>query len=382
MTELTVAQYARVRALVRHFGADNRADVLRAIGLSAARWQQLERMWQERIEAELAKGETAGAEDFAASLEEARRELRDEPPKLEDLTPSHAGLPDASDAVKPSAAVGDVVAPVAVPAVVTDQVVVPGAVSPPAAVAPPAAVVSVEPTSAPQAHPFSGDAPPPEPVASTLDPVSEADLDQTSAVGMSALIDVAAATPFAASGSSDLDSTAAMAPLDIDDEAAHQAMPFAGSVDALPSGVDGSVNSLSPDDVGMTAALGVAALDVDDALPFEDDEPSSAPASSGPSSAPASSGPSSAPASSAPASSEPQSAPVLTLEQYASFQAELRVHPDQRADIYARYGVADATKRSQMEASYARAVAADPVLAERLKQLTDQYVAYLTKSGA
>jgi hypothetical protein len=129
------------------------------------------------------------------------------------------------------------------------------------------------------------------------------------------------------------------------------AIPFAGSRAAPPSALD-ELPPVAPGDLDRTDPLGQQALVVD--TPF-------APSSE-----------------QSPPSSAPLSRPrELTLEQYASLQAELRVSPERGEAVYARYGLGDAAVRRATEESWSARLGGDPRLRGRWDELVAHYIQWL-----
>jgi hypothetical protein len=134
-----------------------------------------------------------------------------------------------------------------------------------------------------------------------------------------------------------LDSTLpAMPALKVDD-----AVPFAGRRAPPPSVLE-ELPPVSPGDLDRTDPLGARVLIED--VPF-------------------------------------QAAPELTLEQFASLEAELRTAPESGEQVFARYGLADAAERSAALATWGARLAQDPELQRRAEALVTHYLEWLQQQS-
>ncbi len=69
----------------------------------------------------------------------------------------------------------------------------------------------------------------------------------------------------------------------------------------------------------------------------------------------------------------------LTLEQYASLSAELAIHPENKAEVRARYFVSSDEALSRLDTLWKHRFAGDPSLASRWRQLYDEYHRWLNQ---
>lgn len=194
---LGLTKYAETRAVLRHCASEGPARVLGALNISDREWLDADRHWRERIEADLASGASALAEEFDAAFQVTREQLQTVSASVDDLrdlqlgfdeldaAPSASASPPAStDAVvTPPANVGYPPEPVSVPRVKVGSVTVGNAGSRDFASVP--------------VLPFAGaTATPPSSAVEDFPPVSPGDVNQTEALGM--VIDFGDALPFPA----------------------------------------------------------------------------------------------------------------------------------------------------------------------------------------
>jgi hypothetical protein len=84
-----------------------------------------------------------------------------------------------------------------------------------------------------------------------------------------------------------------------------------------------------------------------------------------------------------PATQKPPSAsyPQLTLEQYASYCAEVAHRPKDRAAIYAKYGIANPAARTALAVAWGDRFASNPADKARFEELERRYLQWLRAQG-
>lgn len=348
---MEMERFAELLAHVRHFGFEHLGEVCERLSIDATDWEAAQRHWTAALAENAKTDEAALVMAFGKRQSEVEAELAERQPKLEDLGPESTEDPmaDTVAGVEPDD---------------RGEASLPSSPEVPSFTETPPAIVEPRHVHTPTPAPAVGTAPSPwadhprtPEVAPARSPASASAIDVTApaapAIGEALPFEgkVAAPPPVSAKAhpaagatveakapltdEPDVDGTAMITELNLEDP-----LPFADGDVAPPST---SVLDEPNPDAGATAF--VSALTDDDlATPFE------------------------------------AASTTLSVEQYASLQAELTVYPLQHETVLQRYRL-DRASLIKLDTSFAKRFAASPADKARYDSLRVRYAEWLRTRG-
>ncbi|MEO5730744.1 MAG: hypothetical protein ABI134_26600 [Byssovorax sp.] len=343
--DLTFEEYAKALAHLGHYREE--PDVILAqLAVEPAQWQRAQARWPREMTRAVLEDDGSYSARFSAAFLPVKRRLLAEKPPLESIPPLRAPTVAVATRVPPPPlAIAPVIVPSELPAAPA-PLVAPPIAPPPFVAMPPMVSRADEPAGSPWGREATAPVPPGQGALESLVPLGMRHFKDLKGTSLAAEAPSGPALPF--------ERTAGNRP-------PAAAIPQSSLRQALvPEGMR-HFTSLTGTAMAPEAPAGPS-------LPFTGGLPDRPPAFNAPS-----------PALHVPPAVRPADLPELSIEQYASLNAELELRPQQTREILSRYGMNEA-QRARFDA-YWQSRLASPDARRAYEQAHATYKAWLAQSA-